>query len=262
MKVRSVTTAGGVVPLSVVMPVFNEEALIAGALDEVRRHVLDVVPGSELWVIDDGSQDGTAGILDKLQAGEPRLRVVHQPNGGHGAALLAGMSRSRGDWILLVDSDRQIPLDGFGLAWERRRGLDALFGHRGHRGDPLARRLVSAGLRFQTRFLFGARLADPNVPFKLISRRLWEEARTVIPADCLIPSVFVAVFAHRAGFRYASFNIAYRQRGAGETTLRKLRLVKFSARSLAQLVAFRGRRIQHIPSMGLGTLATTSAKKS
>lgn len=238
--VRPDSNADRSCPLTVVMPVYNEEDSIAAATGEVTACVLDTVPGSELWVIDDGSRDGTAQILDRLAAADARVHVVHQVNGGHGAAVLAGLGRARGDWLLLVDSDRQIPLDGFAAAWQRRRGLDALLGRRASREDPLARKVVSAALKLQLRVLFGANLADANAPFKLIRRTLWESARKFIPAGCLIPSVFLALYAHRAGLRYASIDVAYRKRATGRTSLRKLKLLGFSARSSAQLLTFRG----------------------
>jgi glycosyltransferase involved in cell wall biosynthesis len=247
-------------PLSVVMPVYNEEDSVTAAVEDVRACILDLVPGSELWVVDDGSRDRTAGILDHLAAADPRLHIVHQPNGGHGAALLAGLAQARGEWMLLVDVDRQIPLDTFNVAWERRRGLDALFGQRVDRHDPLVRKLVTMALGWQVRLIFGARLADPNAPFKLVRSRLVDAARKVTPDDCLIPSVFLAVHAYRAGWRIAGFDIAYRKRAAGQTSLRKLKLLKFSARSFVQLVAFRRVRIERAAAMDLPMLVVPQTK--
>ena len=225
--------------LSVVMPVYNEEESIEAAVAEVKEQVLDRVPGSELCVVDDGSRDRTAEILDRLASADGRVRVVHQRNGGHGAAILTGLRSTTADWILLVDSDRQIVLDCFGLAWQRRVGVDAVFGERSHRDDPAVRKLVSAVLKLQLRTVYGLTFADANAPFKLISRGMWDRARQVIPSSCLIPSVFLAVYAHRTGLRTEHIPVAYRKRSAGRTTLRKLKLIKFSARSFAQLVAFR-----------------------
>src|SRR5512143_817972 len=96
--------------LSVVMPAYNEEGGIADATTEVREWVLDRIPGSELVVVNDGSRDGTSAILDRLSAADPRIRVIHRPNGGHGPALRAGLDAAWGERLLLIDSDQQIPL--------------------------------------------------------------------------------------------------------------------------------------------------------
>ena len=77
--------------LSVIMPVYNEEGAIVQAIEEVQRHVLDHVPSSELVVIDDGSRDRTGALLDDAASRDTRIDVIHQPNGGHGAALLSGL---------------------------------------------------------------------------------------------------------------------------------------------------------------------------
>lgn len=248
-------------PLSVVMPVFNEEGSIAAAVQEVRSRILDAVPGGELWVVDDGSRDTTPQILDSAASNDARLHVVHQPNGGHGSALLAGLAKARGEWILLVDSDRQIPLDCFASAWERRTGLDLLLGTRRSREDPWARKAITATLRLQIAILFGFHLADANVPFKLVRRSLWEEARESIPAGCLIPSVFLAIYARRARFRCATMDIGYRKRGAGRTSLRKLKLLKFSSRSFGQLVHFRMTSVRRGAAVELSAVPASAVKK-
>lgn len=239
-------------PLAVVMPAYNEEESIETAVDEVRTEILDVVPGAELWVVDDGSRDSTASILDRVAAADRRIHVVRQRNAGHGAAVLAGLHAADAEWLMLIDSDRQIPLAGFGSLWEARHGVDCIFGRRSHRHDPLARRLVTLALKTQVLVVFGLTVGDPNAPFKVISREVWHEARRVIPATCLIPSVFIAVFARRAGFRCVETDVPYRQRFAGRTSLRNLKLLKFSARSFAQLLGFRAihvraRRLQSLP---------------
>ena len=97
-------------PLSVVMPAYNEEGAIEAATAEVREFVLDRIAGSELVVVNDGSRDNTGPILDRICANDPRIRVVHQANGGHGPALRAAIEAANGELLLFLDSDRQIPL--------------------------------------------------------------------------------------------------------------------------------------------------------
>ena len=99
------------------MPVYNERASVHLSAADVQRHVLDRIAGSELVAIDDGSTDGSGRALDEIATADPRVRVVHQANSGHGGALMAGLSSARGDWVLLIDSDRQIALDSFATAW-------------------------------------------------------------------------------------------------------------------------------------------------
>jgi glycosyltransferase involved in cell wall biosynthesis len=92
----------GDVKLSVLMPVFNEQATVAGAV----KRVLDVdYPCEiELVVVNDGSTDGTRLILDAVD--DPRAVVVHQPvNRGKGAAVGVASHRATGDYLVICDAD-------------------------------------------------------------------------------------------------------------------------------------------------------------
>lgn len=77
--------------LSVVMPAYNEEDGIEVAVQAVQVNVLDRVPNSELVVVNDGSRDGTGALLDRLASADPRVRVIHKANGGHGPAIMTGL---------------------------------------------------------------------------------------------------------------------------------------------------------------------------
>jgi glycosyltransferase involved in cell wall biosynthesis len=87
---------------SVIMPVYNHAAYVAQA---VRSVVAQTRQDWELIVVDDGSTDGSAGIIDDLAAGEPRMRAVHQANAGPAAARNAALRLTRGTWLTFIDSD-------------------------------------------------------------------------------------------------------------------------------------------------------------
>jgi glycosyltransferase involved in cell wall biosynthesis len=88
--------------LSVVMPVYNEQA----TLQEVIARVLAVPLDIELICVDDGSQDGSREILSNMQAGHPQIRVLLLPhNTGKGAALRRGIQESTGDFVIIQDAD-------------------------------------------------------------------------------------------------------------------------------------------------------------
>lgn len=233
-------TPPNTVPLSVVMPVYNEEGAIALAIDEVRRDVLDRVPGAELVVVNDGSRDGTKAILDQAASRDPRVRAIHQQNRGHGGALMAALAAARGDYVFMIDSDRQIALDTFTAAWQQvQAGRDGVFGIRRRRHDPALRIHLSRFIRNSVGLLFGVRLPDPNVPYKLIRRAIWEAARTCIPDDTLAPSLFLAIYAARRGHDIVNVEIVHKERDTGEVSIKRMKLFKFCARAFSQMLAFR-----------------------
>ncbi len=96
--------------LSVVVPVYDEEAVLPLFVARLRR-VLDELPGHyEVVVVDDGSTDATPDLLEKARLEWPQLRVVRlRRNAGHQAALTAGLDRASGDWVVTIDADLQDP---------------------------------------------------------------------------------------------------------------------------------------------------------
>lgn len=87
---------------SIIIPVFNAERHLNAALDSV---VSQTFADWECVCVDDGSTDSTAAILDDYAVRDTRFLVIHQCNGGEGAARNAGLGRARGDWILYLDAD-------------------------------------------------------------------------------------------------------------------------------------------------------------
>ena len=222
------------------MPVYNERAAVHLSAADVQRHVLDLVGGSELVAVDDGSTDGSGRVLDEIAAADPRVRVIHQTNSGHGGALMAGLSSARGDWVLLIDSDRQIALESFATAWAHvQRGCDAVFGVRRRRHDPQLRLYLMRLVRFAIRMLFRVRIFDANVPYKLLRRSIWTDAAGCIPPGTLAPSLFLALFATLRGYDIVEMDVEHRPRSTGTASIRRLRLLAFAANAFVQLLAFR-----------------------
>jgi cellulose synthase/poly-beta-1,6-N-acetylglucosamine synthase-like glycosyltransferase len=121
-----------------IVPAHNEQACIIDAVEGLlkNRYIHRVI------VVNDGSTDRTAAILDLLAVKYPQLLIVHQPNTGKGGALMAGVARSQAPYVLLTDADTIVPADGDGIGYlvaEIERGADAV-------GGIPASNLMGAGL--------------------------------------------------------------------------------------------------------------------
>ncbi len=226
--------------LSVVMPAYNEEDGIEVAVQAVQVNILDRVPNSELVVVNDGSRDGTGALLDRLASADPRVRVIHKANGGHGPAIMTGLGEAAGEFVFLIDSDNQIPLEEFAPFWTAvQEGNDAAFGVRRVRHDAELRKVLTVVIRLSLSTLFGVRLYDSNVPYKLLRQSLWTSARPLIPDGTLAPSLFLAVFAARRGYRIRYIDVTHKDRETGTVSIRRWKLIKFCARAFRQLLDFR-----------------------
>lgn len=99
--------------LSVVIPAYNEEARLPGTLARVAQWLAGrAFSFSEVVVVDDGSSDGTAAVIERQSSSNPALRLLRNPgNRGKGYAVRHGMLEARGEWILYTDADLSTPIE-------------------------------------------------------------------------------------------------------------------------------------------------------
>ena len=104
--------------LSVIVPVYRVEQY----LEKCIRSILgQTMADLELILVDDGSPDGCPALCDAAAEQDPRVRVIHQKNGGLSAARNAGLDIARGEWIGFVDSDDFVALDLYRTLLDRVR---------------------------------------------------------------------------------------------------------------------------------------------
>ena len=226
-------------PLTVVMPVYNERPVIEAVLADVVRHVLDLVPGSELVVVNDCSTDGTADLLAAAAIAEPRIRVLtNSVNSGHGVSVRNGFDAAAGEWIFQIDSDGQVDLTQFATFWAARDDADLVMGVRVHRHDPLHRLILTRFTRLVASVLARRHLRDANVPFKLVRADLFAHLAPLIPPDSFAPSILIGIGAARSGARITQLEIRHLSRPHGKSTIRVFRLAKAVGRSFWQTLRF------------------------
>jgi glycosyltransferase involved in cell wall biosynthesis len=135
----------GSVRLSIVVPLFNEEE----SVDKLLARILEVAKSFdcsyEIIFVDDGSSDGTWGVIEGLQAGTPELRAIKlRGNCGQTGAMVAGFDHSRGEVIVTLDGDLQNdPADIPSLLAKLDEGYDIVSGWRKDRQDHWSRVLPS-----------------------------------------------------------------------------------------------------------------------
>lgn len=175
---RLVTVA---VPLSVVVPVRNEEDNVLPLVTEIHQ-ALEGRVDFEVIYVDDGSSDGTAAALGRARARYPRLRTLtHAQSCGQSAALRTGILAARGEWIATLDGDCQNdPADVPKLLAVRDdpgrpAGLQLVAGYRRKRQDSWLKRMSSRIANGVRAGLLGDRTPDTGCGLKLISREAYLE---------------------------------------------------------------------------------------
>jgi len=158
--------------LSVAAPAYNEadgiEAVIANWQDflSTQQYLADF----EIVVCDDGSSDATGDILDRLTLSFPQLRPLHfAKNQGAAAALNAAIAATKGDWVLLIDSDGQFRIETLPdmLDALRRSGALAAIGIRQKKDSAFAQ-FGSRASGAVCNLVHGSRMQDFNSAFKLV----------------------------------------------------------------------------------------------
>lgn len=161
--------------LSYFFPAHNEEANVAGLVEEALTTLPDLADAFEIIVVDDGSRDRTAAIADELTAAHPGVvRAVHHPtNQGYGAALRTGFAAARYDLVAFTDGDRQFRVEDIGRLTSRMAQPDApdvVAGFRIRRADPLIRTVYAKAYHLANRVFFGLRVTDVDCACKLLRR--------------------------------------------------------------------------------------------
>ncbi|MFE1316605.1 glycosyltransferase family 2 protein [Kitasatospora phosalacinea] len=169
--------------LSVVVPVYDEQDALPAFAARLRPVLDGLGVRYEVLAVDDGSTDGTAGLLRALAADWPELRTVRlRRNSGHQAALTAGLERAVGDYVASIDADLQDPPEKLAemLALARRDGLDVVYGVRADRSSDTAFKRGTADAYYRlVRRLVGRHVPAGAGDFRLLSREAVEALRAL-----------------------------------------------------------------------------------
>jgi glycosyltransferase involved in cell wall biosynthesis len=224
----------GQVQVSAVLPAFNEQDNLPRAVPALEQALKAATAAYEILVVDDGSRDGTAGVLQTLQAERPALRVVtHSRNRGYGAALRSGFAAARYEWVFLMDADNQFDPSQVSALLAHADVADIVAGYRAHRRDPLLRRLNAWAFFSLVRVLFGHLVRDVNCAFKLIRADLLH--RLDLRSDGALINAELFVLARRGNARIVEVPVRHFPRTAGKQTGADPRVV---LRAFRELFAF------------------------
>ena len=206
--------------LSVAAPCFNEAESITGVVQEWDR-VLDGWPhASEIVLCNDGSTDGTAGILAGLAPRHPRLRVVSfEKNGGYGRALSAAIDATRGAWVATIDSDGQFDLaDALRLLEQAERdGLDCVTGFRQGKKASFFHVFADRVLNLIVRTMFSLPQRDTNCALKVARGSVLRGLRIEARGYPTPTEIVVRLLAR--GARMGEAPVTHRERAGGASKL-------------------------------------------
>ena len=222
--------------LSVVVPMYNEEAVLPLTSDRLRR-VLDGLHQSyEVVYVDDGSTDRTVDVITSLQAGWPQLRLIRlHRNAGHQAALTAGLRRARGRYVVSIDADLQDPPEKIAdmLALAQAEALHVVYAVRNDRATDTFFKRATAGLYYRLmRRLVGAWVPIQAGDFRLMSREV-VDALTELPEQKPVYRLVVPAL----GFPSGEVSYVRAERAAGRTKYPLRKMIALAVDSVTRFSA-------------------------
>ncbi len=212
----------GLLEVSVVAAAHDEQDNLPTLVDEIVASLDPLDMEYEIVVVDDGSTDETANVLQRLVGSQPRMRAIRMldtpPGSGHGqsAAFHAGFRASRGALIVPIDGDLQndpanIPAM---IALLREKNADLIQGDRSAaRKDNLVRRVTSRVGRLFRRWLLGDTIRDTGCSLRVMKR----EIALALPLEFRGIHRFIPVTARQLGYTVIETPVGHRPRTAGRT---------------------------------------------
>ena len=212
--------------LSVVLPVFNEEA----SIEELHRRLLAALEplrqSFEVIYVDDGSSDGSKDLLCGFAQRDPRVGVlVLSRNFGHQVALSAGVDHARGDAVVLMDSDLQDPPELIPeLVGRWKEGFDVVYAQRRARqGESIFKRATAYLFYRLVRLIATIDVPPDTGDFRLLSRRAADALRSLRERRRFLRGMVVW-----AGFRQTKVLYDRPARSLGESKYRLRTMVRLA----------------------------------
>ncbi|WP_234318291.1 glycosyltransferase family 2 protein [Streptomyces sp. NRRL S-244] len=238
--------------LSVVVPCYNEEAVIDRFDLEIRR-VLDSLPVEyEVCYVDDGSRDGTLVKLRKIAAehGDRTRYVSFSRNFGKEAGMLAGLREATGDAVVIMDADLQHPPELIATMLDYyRQGHDQIIARRTREGDKKVRSALSRLYYRGVNRWVDVELTDGVGDFRLLSRPAVDALLSLPEYNRFSKGLFSWI-----GFDTVHFDYRNAQREAGETKWKFGSLLNYA---MDGLISFNNRPLRIGIWAGVSLVALT-----
>lgn len=212
--------------ISVIVPCYNEEDVLAIFLDKVSKILIETKQPYEIIFVNDGSKDNTLETLLALKNTFKYMRIIHlSRNFGKEAALTAGLDMAKGDVIIPIDADLQDPpelIEAFIAKWQE--GYDVVLAKRIDRtSDSLAKRYTANLFYKFHNAISHTRIPDNVGDYRLISKKVLKAIQKMPENQRFMKGIFAWV-----GFKTTTIEYVREKRQAGNTSFGAWKLWNFA----------------------------------
>jgi len=214
------------VAYSIVVPVFNEEEVIAVTYERLKKVMDSTGRPYELLFVNDGSADSTAQILSKICQKDTHVKLINfSRNFGHQIAISAGMDNALGQAVVVIDADLQDPPEIILQMIEKwQEGYEVVYATRKERkGETLFKKWTAAMFYRLLRSITDVDIPVDTGDFRLIDRKVCNVMKNIKEKNR-----FVRGLVSWVGFRQTAVEYVREERFAGETKYPLRKMIKLS----------------------------------
>lgn len=210
--------------ISVVVPCYNEEKVIAMTYDQLRAALEKITDDYEMIFVNDGSSDGTIGALKRFAENDKCVKYISfSRNFGKESAMLAGLRFASGDYTVIMDADLQHPPELIAeMLTYAQEGYDQVIGRRDRDGDDKRNAFFARTYYRLVDRLTDVKLADGVGDFRMLSRKALDALLTMNEYNRFSKGLFSWI-----GFKEKIIHYKNRQRAAGESKWNFGSLIKY-----------------------------------
>ncbi len=241
--------------LSVILPAYNEEQIIASTLNAVLKALVGRITDLEVIVVNDGSKDRTQAIVEAMALLDSHIRLItHEVNRGYGAALADGFAAATKEFTFFMDSDGQFDINDLFQFFLSLDSYDAVIGYRIDRQDSWMRKLNAWGWKVLIGIVLGVHVRDIDCAFKLL-RTDFLHAYPLESRGATINAELLYKLTH-SGATYHEVGVQHLPRRGGQATGAHPRVI---LRALRELFLYR--RQWHQAEKGAHQLTTAKTRQ-
>ena len=210
--------------ISVVVPCYNEEKVIAMTYDQLRAALEKITDDYEMIFVNDGSSDGTISALKRFAENDKHVKYISfSRNFGKESAMLAGLRFASGDYTVIMDADLQHPPELIAeMLTYAQEGYDQVIGRRDRDGDDKRNAFFARTYYRLVDRLTDVKLADGVGDFRMLSRKALDALLTMNEYNRFSKGLFSWI-----GFKEKIIHYKNRQRAAGESKWNFGSLIKY-----------------------------------
>ena len=203
--------------ISVFFPVYNDEETIPELVANVTPILKSLTNDYEVILVEDGSPDNSAKVVDKLSKKYENVRTIHhEKNKGYGGALKTGIYNSTKDLIFYTDGDGQYDVREITKLIPLIDDADVVNGYKIKRSDAFHRKVLGGLYNRGARILFNIKLKDIDCDFRLFRRKVFKDI--ILHSNSGVICVELVKKIEQKGFKIKEIPVHHYSRGHGTST--------------------------------------------